>query len=149
MELLTKSIYANGECFADHSAEIVALRAENAALRAENVALKKQLSDIHRISGSTKHGPVAYDIGRRKPSRKRGVGGKGPKTEFMKKQLRIFARYLSGHGCKKDVITLYAHANQCWIDNKIKWDKAKGAIGQKKGYSCSKVLADAYKKSDL
>lgn len=78
---------------------------------------------------------------------KRGVGGKGPKTEFMKKQLSTFKRFLSTQLYDGVESRLYALANQCWNKNKTKWDKAKLAQGQSKGYSSSKVLADAYKKS--
>ena len=80
---------------------------------------------------------------------KRGVGGKGPKTEFMKKQLKSFGRFLVNMRYKGDESRLYALATQCWNTNKAKWDKAKIAEGQNKGYSSSKVLADAYKKSIL
>ena len=80
---------------------------------------------------------------------RRGIGGKGLKTEFMKRQLRAFAGYLSTHGYDGDESALYAHANRCWLANRRKWDAAKNAEGQNKGYSASKVLADAYKKSIL
>ena len=76
---------------------------------------------------------------------KRGVGGRGPKTEFMKRQLTCFKRFLREVRYTGDESRLYAHANRCWIENKAKWDKAKTAEGQSKGYSCPKVLADAYK----
>ena len=78
---------------------------------------------------------------------KRGIGGMGPKTEFMKGQLKSFGRFLKNVRYDGDKSKLYALANQCWFDNKQKWDKAKSAEGQKKGYSSSKVMADAYKKA--
>ncbi len=78
---------------------------------------------------------------------KRGIGGRGPKTEFMKRQLNGFGRFLEKVRYDGDESRLYAFANQCWIKNKAKWDKAKTAEGQNKGYSAPKVLADAYKKA--
>ena len=77
----------------------------------------------------------------------RGIGGKGLKTEFMKQQMRTFERFLSAHGYDGDDSRLYALANQCWMANRRKWDKAKVSDGQNKGYSRSKVMADAYRKS--
>jgi len=82
-----------------------------------------------------------------KPRGKRGVGGKGPKTEYMKQQQRTFGRFLAAQRYDGDESRLYALANQCWLANKRKWDKAKVSDGQKKGYSSVKVLADAYKKA--
>ena len=82
-----------------------------------------------------------------KPRSKRGVGGKGPKTEYMKRQLRIFGHFLAAQKYDGDESRLYALANQCWLTNKRKWDKAKSAEGQNKGYSCPKVMADAHKKA--
>ena len=78
---------------------------------------------------------------------KRGIGGRGPKTEFMKGQLDSFRRFLEKVRYDGDESRLYALANRCWIESKAKWDKAKVAEGQSKGYSAPKVLADAYKKS--
>ena len=91
---------------------------------------------------------VDSELRRHKPQRsKRGVGGKGPKTEFMKRQLSSFMRFLGKVRYDGDESRLYALATQCWNTNKAKWDKARIAEGQNKGYSSSKVLADAYKKS--
>lgn len=88
------------------------------------------------------------DMANRRPHRpKRGVGGKGPKTEFMKRQLSAFKRFLSAAGYDGDESRLYSMATQCWLKNRAKWEKAKCATGQNKGYSCAKVLADAQKKS--
>ena len=88
------------------------------------------------------------DMASGKPNRaRRGVGGKDPKTEFMKRQLSAFKRFLSAANYDGDESRLYSMANQCWLKNKAKWDKAKHTTGQNKGYSCSKVLADAHKKS--
>lgn len=83
------------------------------------------------------------------PRARRGIGGKGLKTEFMKRQLSSFMRFLGKVRYDGDESRLYALANQCWNAKKAKWDKAKLAEGQNKGYSSSKVLADAYKKSIL
>ena len=65
----------------------------------------------------------------------------------MKGQLDSFRRFLEKVRYDGDESRLYALANRCWIESKAKWDKAKVAEGQSKGYSASKVLADAYKKS--
>ena len=46
-----------------------------------------------------------------------------------------------------DESRLYALANQCWLANRRRWDKARLSTGQNKGYSSAKVLADAHKKS--
>ena len=65
----------------------------------------------------------------------------------MKKQLKSFGHFLVNMRYKGDEKRLYALAIQCWNANKAKWDKAKSAEGQNKGYSAPTVLADAYKKS--
>lgn len=80
--------------------------------------------------------------------KKRGIGGKGPKTEFMKLQFKAFERFLTASGYDGNLKKLNSLANQCWSKNKTKWDAAANATGQKKGYSSSKVLADAYRKSE-
>ena len=82
-----------------------------------------------------------------KPRGRRGVGGKGPKTEYMKRQLRIFERFLAAQKYDGDESRLYALANQCWLSNRRRWDKARLSAGQNKGYSSAKVLADAHKKA--
>jgi len=82
----------------------------------------------------------------RKPrtaSKKKGLMGR--KTAYMAKQLRVFGMYLKDHKFGGDMSKLYGLAYNCWIANKAKWDKAKAATGGKRGYSCSKVLADAYR----
>ena len=78
---------------------------------------------------------------------KRGVGGRGPKTEYMKQQLRVLRRFLAAQKYGGDESRLYALANQCWLANRRRWDKARLSTGQNKGYSSAKVLADAHKKS--
>ena len=82
-----------------------------------------------------------------KPRGKRGIGGKGPKTEYMKRQLRIFGRFLAVQKYDGDESRLYALANQCWLTNRRRWDKARLSAGQRKGYSSAKVLADAHRKA--
>ena len=112
-------------------------------------AIEAIIGEFRRVY-SLKHRQANEPAAKLEPARKRsmrGVGGKGLKTEFMKRQLRAFERFLSAHGCDGDESRLYALANQCWLANKRKWDKAKSAEGQNKGYSCPKVLADAYKKA--
>lgn len=85
---------------------------------------------------------------KKKHNPKRGVGGKGPKTIFMERQLKVFKQFLTTLNYAGDVKKLNALATQCWYKNKPKWDAAANATGQKKGYSSSKVLADAYRKSE-
>ena len=92
-------------------------------------------------------GLVALVRGAGKPRGKRGVGGRGPKTEYMKRQLRIFGRFLAAQKYGGDESRLYALANQCWLANRRRWDKARLSAGQRKGYSSAKVLADAHKKT--
>ena len=85
----------------------------------------------------------------RAPARtKRGIGGKGPQTEFMKRQLKAFESFLAHSEYRGEMKKLNALATQCWAKNKVKWNNAAKASGQKKGYSCAKVLADAYRKSE-
>ena len=76
---------------------------------------------------------------------KRGVGGKGPKTEFMKLQFKAFERFLTASGYDGEMKKLNSLAAQCWFKNKAKWDAAAKATGQKKGYSSPKVLANAFR----
>ena len=76
---------------------------------------------------------------------KRGVGGKGPKTEFMKHQFKAFERFLTASGYDGEMKKLNALAAQCWFKNKVKWDAAAKSTGQKKGYSSPKVLANAFR----
>ena len=76
---------------------------------------------------------------------KRGVGGKGPKTEFMKGQFKAFERFLTASNYDGEIKKLNSLAAQCWFKNKVKWDSAAKATGQKKGYSSPKVLANAFR----
>lgn len=85
---------------------------------------------------------------KKKHNPKRGVGGKGPKTEFMERQLKVFKQFLTTLNYAGDVKKLNALATQCWYKNKPKWDAAAKSTGQLKGYSSAKVLADAYRKSE-
>ena len=70
---------------------------------------------------------------------------KGPKTPFMQEQLKTFRKYLGKMGYSGDASKLYAWAEKCWSANQTKWDLAKSAVGTRRGYSCSKALADAYR----
>ncbi len=85
---------------------------------------------------------------KKKHNPKRGVGGKGPKTIFMERQLKVFKQFLTTLNYAGDVKKLNALATQCWYKNKPKWDAAAKSTGQLKGYSSTKVLADAYRKSE-
>ena len=79
---------------------------------------------------------------------KRGVGGKGPKTEFMKGQIKAFERFLTTSGYDGEMKKLNSLAAQCWFKNKTKWDAAAKSSGQNKGYSSAIVLANAYRRID-
>ena len=79
------------------------------------------------------------------PRSRTAVGGKGPRTEFMKNQLRTFVRFLAASSYDGSLRKINSFAAQCWAKNKDKWSKAATASGQNKGYSSAKVLADAYK----
>jgi hypothetical protein len=79
---------------------------------------------------------------------KRGVGGKGPKTEFMKGQFKTFERFLTASRYDGEMKKLNSLAAQCWFKNKAKWDAAAKATGQNKGYSSAIVLANAYRRID-
>ena len=84
---------------------------------------------------------------RMKKAKKEKTPLKGPKTPFMHDQLKAFKKFLDdSSGYKGDRSTLYAWAAKCWRTNQRKWDKAKCDGGTEHGYSCSKALADAYKK---
>lgn len=69
----------------------------------------------------------------------------GRKTPFMQKQLKEFNKYLGRMGYRGDASRLYALARQCWIANQAEWDTAMSASGTRRGYSCPKAMADAYK----
>ena len=69
----------------------------------------------------------------------------GPKTLFMQGQLKAFKKYLTKMGYKGDTSQLYARARGCWIGYQTEWDLAKCAKETKRGYSCPKALADAYR----
>ena len=79
------------------------------------------------------------------PRSRTAVGGKGPRTQFMKNQLRTFVRFLAASSYDGSLRKINSFAAQCWVKNKDKWSKATTASGQNKGYSSAKVLADAYK----
>lgn len=77
---------------------------------------------------------------------KRGVGGKGPKTEFMKRQFKAFERFLTASNYDGEMKKLNSLAAQCWFKNKVKWDAAAKSTGQNKGYASTIVLANAYRR---
>ena len=83
---------------------------------------------------------------KKKHNPKRGVGGKGPKTEFMERQLKIFKQFLAAFNYSGDVKKLNALATQCWYKNKPKWDAAAKSTGQLKGFSSAIILANAYRR---
>ena len=78
---------------------------------------------------------------------KKGTGLMGRKTKHMAKQLRQFKAYLDKRGFDGDESKLYGLAANFWILNAKAFNKAKDAQGEKRGYSSSKVLADACKRS--
>ena len=85
----------------------------------------------------------------RAPARtKRGIGGKGPRTEFMKRQFRAFESFLAASNYNGEMKRLNSLAAQCWFKNRTKWDAAVKASGQSKGYSSAKVLANSYRNSE-
>ncbi len=79
---------------------------------------------------------------------RRKVGGKGPRTEFKKRQFRAFERFLTASNYDGEMKRLNSLAAQCWFKNKTKWDAAVKASGQSKGYSSAKVLANSYRNSE-
>ena len=113
-------------------------------MRAEmDLALQEQEKEL-RAEYSKREGVLIAALGKKKhTNHSKGLGGKGPRTEFMNEQMSEFERFLLDHNYHDDTDNLYALANQCWIEHETEWEKAKNAEGQKKGYSCSKCLADA------
>lgn len=92
---------------------------------------------------------LSADIGMRplraQKSRPRlGIGGRGPKTEFMKQQVSALTHHLKKRSFKPTEGNIYAQALQCWLLNREEWDAARHARGQNKGYSSSKTLAAAW-----
>lgn len=100
--------------------------------------MKYEFSIYERAKAETKKRPASTRA-------KRGVGGKGPKTEFMKGQFKAFERFLTASGYDGNLKKLNSLANQCWFKNKTKWDAAAKATGQNKGYASAKVLANAFR----
>ena len=109
--------------------------------------------DVEKIVGGGPRGvraPAAVGKAREtRPFAAKGDGGKmplkGPKTPFMQGQLKFFKKYLAKMGYSGDPSKLYGWAEKCWADKQTKWDLAKSATGTKRGYSCTKALADAYR----
>lgn len=107
-------------------------------LNLSNAIVKYEFTLSERAKAETKKRPASTRA-------KRGVGGKGPKTEFMKGQFKAFERFLTTSGYDGEMKKLNSLAAQCWFKNKPKWDAAAKATGQKKGYSSPKVLANAFR----
>ncbi len=80
---------------------------------------------------------------KRKPRSKSSL--RGPKTKVMERQLNVFSAFLASRRYDGNESRLPALAIQCWNENRKRWDKYKSAKGSQKGYSCPKVLADAYR----
>ena len=116
-------------------------------MRAEMALVLQEQEKTLRAEHNKREGILIDKLGERKrKNRSKRSGRKGPKTEFMKQQMLVFKHFLHKHDYDCNESRLYALAKQCWFENKQKWEKAKSAEGQKKGYSGSKVMADAYKK---
>lgn len=101
-------------------------------------------------SGVDSCGEKLDDLKRRKrtQAKKPSTGKKrwkGRKTSFMAKQLRTFKAYLKEIRFKGEEGKLYGLATSCWSRNQKPWNKAMKSDGDKRGYSCPKALADAYK----
>ena len=144
---LEKNSLASKICFGTMSCVGRRRWLEGEKAKAVKEAVQKQEMEL-RAEYSKREGILIGKLGERKhKNRSKRFGRKGPKTEFMKKQLRVFERFLNKHGYDGDERRLYALANQCWFENEKKWEKAKSVEGQKKGYSSHKVMADAYKKA--
>lgn len=85
-------------------------------------------------------------IAAKAPKRKRkfgheGNGLKGPKTEMMTKQKEIFFAYLKDHEESKEHSRL-SRAHELW-NKHPKWETARKAKGEARGYSSYKALAAA------
>lgn len=103
------------------------------------------LEGFERILNPSPCAALASDAKRagKKVAKKRSL--KGPKTPAMQDQLKEFKKYLVKIGYDDDASKLYALAKSCWRAHKIAWDKAKFDERASRGYSDSKVLADAYR----
>lgn len=75
---------------------------------------------------------------------------RGPKTETMKEQLKRFSEFVMRE--KNDPLAdfhleekLNSMAVRFWNEHKRTFERAAKAKGERKGYSCPKVLATAYR----
>lgn len=63
----------------------------------------------------------------------------------MKRQLRQFANFLMKNGYDGDMSKLRSSAKRFWLANIARMNKDASGMGQEKGYSNYRVLADSYK----
>lgn len=140
--------------FRDFGKAIVKLEYEIAQRKKkpESIAAKTAARDLFRqlLDGAHDAGdaPPKTAAAVKKRRARRGIGGKGPRTEFMISQLRAFVRFLTASNYDGNLKKINSLAAQCWAKNNAKWNKAAKATGQQKGYSSARVLADAYRKSE-
>ena len=105
---------------------------------------------VDRIAAKNQSADVDLQLLRNpEPRKRRGIGGRGPKTEFMKQQLSELANHLKNHSFEPTVGNIHSETLRCWLQNREQWDAARLARGQNKGYSSPKTLAAAWlKKKD-
>ena len=103
------------------------------------------LEGFERILNPTPCAALASGAKRagKKAAKKRSL--KGPKTPAMQDQLKEFKKYLAKMRYNDDASKLYGLAKGCWRMHKTEWDRAKFDERTSRGYSGSKVLADAYR----
>ena len=107
------------------------------------------LLTFDRIAAKNQSADVDLQLLRNpEPRKRRGIGGRGPKTEFMKQQLSTLTNHLKNHSFEPTVGNIYPLSLQCWLLNREEWDAARHARGQNKGYSSSKTLARAWLNKD-
>ena len=85
-----------------------------------------------------------------KPGRRLGSRLRGPKTETMKEQLTKFSEFVKKE--KDDPLAdfhfeenINSMAGRFWKDHRRTFERAAKAKGERKGYSCPKALATAYR----
>lgn len=116
----------------------------------------KRIREIWKKSGKTNVSPTliltllralprqeddpAYKSSHKK--KRHDHGGKGMQTVTMQEQLSEFKAWMLENKYSPDDI--YARARAFWFNKKDDMEKAKNAKGQKKGYSSSRTLANAY-----
>lgn len=140
--------------FRDFGKAIVKLEYEIAQRRKtpEAIAAKTAARELFRqlLDGAHDAGdaPPKTAAAVKKRRARRGIGGKGPRTEFMKKQLKAFEKFLKAMRYDGDLKKLNSLAARCWFENKTKWASAANSVGQQKGYSGPIVLANAFRKTN-